>query len=82
MFDSGKDAATIVEEKGLKQITDTRAIEAVVEQLIADNPEQADQYRSGNTKVTGWFTGQVMKATQGQANPQMVNQILKDKLGG
>ena len=82
MFDSGKDAAAIVEEKGLKQITDTGAIEAVIDQLIADNPEQADQFRSGNTKVAGWFTGQAMKATQGQANPQMVNQILKDKLGG
>jgi aspartyl-tRNA(Asn)/glutamyl-tRNA(Gln) amidotransferase subunit B len=82
MFDSGKDAAAIVEEKGLKQITDTSEIEALIDQLIADNPEQAEQYRGGNTKVAGWFTGQAMKATQGQANPQMVNQILKDKLGG
>ena len=82
MFDSGKDAADIVDEKGLKQITDSGAIEAVIDQLIADNPEQAEQYRGGNTKVAGWFTGQAMKVTQGQANPQMVNQILKDKLGG
>ena len=82
MFDSGKDASAIVAEKGLKQITDTGALEGVIDQLIADNPEQADQYRQGNTKVAGWFTGQAMKATQGQANPQMVNQILKDKLGG
>ncbi len=82
MFDTGKDAGSIVEEKGLKQITDTGAIEALIDQLIADNPEQADQYRQGNTKVAGWFTGQAMKATQGQANPQMVNKILKDKLGG
>jgi aspartyl-tRNA(Asn)/glutamyl-tRNA(Gln) amidotransferase subunit B len=82
MFASGKDAAAIIADKGLKQITDTGAIEAVVDQLIADNPEQADQYRGGNTKVAGWFTGQAMKATQGQANPQMVNRILKDKLGG
>ncbi len=82
MFATGKDAAAIVEDKGLKQITDTGAIEAVIDQLIADNPEQADQYRGGNTKVAGWFTGQAMKATQGQANPQMVNRILKDKLGG
>ena len=82
MFDSGKDAAAIVEEKGLKQITDSGAIESLIDQLIADNPEQAEQYRQGNTKVAGWFTGQAMKATQGQANPQMVNQILQDKLGG
>ena len=81
MFDSGRDAAAIVEEKGLKQITDTGEIEALIDQLIADNPEQAEQYRQGNTKVAGWFTGQAMKATQGQANPQMVNQMLKDKLG-
>ena len=81
MFDSGKDAGDIVAEKGLKQITDSGAIEAVIDQLIADNPQQAEQYRGGNTKVAGWFTGQAMKATQGQANPQMVNQILKDKLG-
>jgi aspartyl-tRNA(Asn)/glutamyl-tRNA(Gln) amidotransferase subunit B len=80
MFASGKDTAAIVEEKGLKQITDTGAIEAVIDQLIADNPEQAEQYRGGNTKVAGWFTGQAMKTTQGQANPQMVNRILKDKL--
>ncbi|MCZ6590284.1 MAG: Asp-tRNA(Asn)/Glu-tRNA(Gln) amidotransferase subunit GatB [Alphaproteobacteria bacterium] len=82
MFDSGKDAGDIVAEKGLKQITDSGAIEALIDQLIADNPQQAEQYRGGNTKVAGWFTGQAMKATQGQANPQMVNQILKDKLGG
>lgn len=81
MVETGKDAVAIVEEKGLKQITDTGAIEGVIDQLIADNPEQADQYRQGNTKVAGWFTGQAMKATQGQANPQMVSQILKDKLG-
>jgi aspartyl-tRNA(Asn)/glutamyl-tRNA(Gln) amidotransferase subunit B len=82
MFDTGKDAAAVVEEKGLKQITDTGEIEALIDQLIADNPEQAEQYRGGNAKVAGWFTGQAMKATQGQANPQMVNQILQDKLGG
>ncbi|MBO6784173.1 MAG: Asp-tRNA(Asn)/Glu-tRNA(Gln) amidotransferase subunit GatB [Alphaproteobacteria bacterium] len=82
MWDSGRDAAAIVEEKGLKQISDTGEISAIVDQIIADNPEQADQYRSGNTKVAGWFTGQVMKATQGKANPQMVNQMLQEKLGG
>jgi len=82
MWESGKDAAAIVEEKGLKQISDTGEISAIVDQIIADNPEQSEQYRSGNTKVAGWFTGQVMKATQGKANPQMVNQLLQEKLGG
>jgi len=82
MWESGKDAAAIVEEKGLKQISDTGEISVIVDQIIADNPEQSEQYRSGNTKVAGWFTGQVMKATQGKANPQMVNQLLQEKLGG
>ena len=81
MWDSGNDADGIVEEKGLKQISDSGEISAVIDQIIADNPEQADQYRSGNTKVVGWFTGQAMKATQGKANPQMVNQLLQEKLG-
>ena len=52
------------------------------DRIIADNPEQAAEYRGGNTKVVGWFTGQVMKATQGKANPQMVNELLREKLGG
>jgi aspartyl-tRNA(Asn)/glutamyl-tRNA(Gln) amidotransferase subunit B len=82
MFKTGREASAIIEEKGLRQITDAGALEALVDRLIADNPEQAEQYRSGNTKVAGWFTGQAMKATRGQANPQMVNQLLKDRLGG
>jgi aspartyl-tRNA(Asn)/glutamyl-tRNA(Gln) amidotransferase subunit B len=76
MWESGKDAAVIVEEKGLKQITDTGAIEAAIAKVIADNPGQVEQYTSGaNPKVIGWFVGQVMKATQGKANPGMVNQL-------
>ena len=82
MVESGKDAAAIVEEKGLKQISDSGELEAIVDRLIADNPGQAEQYRAGNAKVAGWFTGQAMKATQGQANPQMINQLLRAKLGG
>jgi aspartyl-tRNA(Asn)/glutamyl-tRNA(Gln) amidotransferase subunit B len=82
MFDSGKAAADIVEEKGLKQISDSGEISAIVDQIIADNPDQADEYRGGNTKVAGWFTGQVMKATQGKANPQAVNEMLRKKLDG
>src|SRR5690554_2636033 len=83
MWESGKDAATIVEEKGLKQITDESAIEALVDKVIAENPVQVEQYAGGeNPKVIGWFVGQVMKASQGKANPGAVNQILKRKLGG
>ncbi len=80
MWESGKDAAAIVEEKGLKQISDTGALEGIVDQLIADNPGQVEQYKGGNAKLIGWFVGQVMKATQGKANPGMVNQLLKKKL--
>jgi len=81
MWESGRSAAEIVEERGLKQITDTGAIGAIVDQVIADNPSQVEQLKGGNQKVTGWFVGQVMKATQGKANPGMVNQLLKEKLG-
>lgn len=82
MFSTGQDPAAIVEEKGLKQITDTGAIEAAVDQAIAENPEQADEVRAGNGKAIGWFVGQVMQKTQGKANPQAVNKLLRDKLGG
>ncbi len=81
MWESGQSAADIVEQKGLKQISDAGAIAAIVDRLVADNPEQAEQYRTGNEKVIGWFVGQVMKATQGKANPGVVNQLLREKLG-
>ncbi len=82
MWESGKDAGTIVEEKGLKQISDSGAIEALIDDIIAKSPEQVEQYKAGdNPKVVGWFVGQVMKASQGKANPGMVNQLLKQKLG-
>ncbi len=80
MWVSGKSAAAIVADKGLEQISDTSAIEAIVAQVIADNPGQAEQFRSGNEKILGWFVGQIMKASQGKANPGLVNQILRDKL--
>jgi len=80
MWETGKDAAAIVEERGLKQITDTGAIEAAVDQVIAEAPEQAEQFRQGNQKVIGWFVGQIMKATQGKANPKLVNELLRKKL--
>ena len=80
MFETGGDAAEIVESKGLKQISDTGALEAIIDTLIAENPSQVEGYRGGNVKLIGWFVGQVMKQTQGQANPGMVNQLLKAKL--
>ena len=81
MLEAGGDPEAIVEGKGLKQITDTGEIEAVVDQVIADNPEQARQFRDGNPKVGGWFVGKVMQATRGKANPVAVNELLKSKLG-
>ena len=82
MLESGQDPEAIVAERGLEQISDSGAIEGIVEGLIADNPTQVEQYRAGNQKVIGWFVGQIMKATQGKANPQMVNRLLREKLGG
>ncbi len=82
MVETGGDPVKIVDAKGLRQITDTGAIEAAVDKVIAENPAQAEQYRSGDQKVTGWFVGQIMKATGGKANPKMVNELLKKKLGG
>ena len=81
MLESGDDPADIVEQKGLKQISDTGAIEQIVDELIAANPGQVESYRK-NPKALGWFVGQVMKATRGQANPQLVNEMLKRKLEG
>ncbi len=82
MVETGKSPAAIVEEKGLRQVTDTGAIEAVVDQVLAANPKQAEQFRSGEDKVMGWLVGQVMKASQGKANPKMVNDILRKKREG
>ena len=82
MLETSTAPGEIVEEKGLKPITDTGAIEAIVDQVIADNPGQADTVREGNEKAIGWFVGQVMKASQGKANPGQVNQLLKQKLLG
>lgn len=80
MIEEGGDAADIVEREGLKQVTDTGAIEAIVDEIIAANPEQAASIKE-KPKAMGWFVGQVMKASQGKANPGAVNKILKEKLG-
>ena len=82
MQNPGLDAETIVEAKGLKQISDASAIEAAVDKVIAANSKQVADVRAGKEKTIGWLVGQVMKATQGKANPQMVNELLKRKLGG
>jgi aspartyl-tRNA(Asn)/glutamyl-tRNA(Gln) amidotransferase subunit B len=77
---SGKTAAAIVAAKGLSQINDTGAIEAVVQDVLDRNPEEVAAYRGGKTKLIGFFVGEVMKATRGQANPKAVNEILRLKL--
>jgi len=74
------DADSIIESKGLKQVTDTGAIETMVDEVIANNPTQVQQYKDGKEQVIGFFVGQVMKASQGKANPGQVNQMLKEKL--
>jgi aspartyl-tRNA(Asn)/glutamyl-tRNA(Gln) amidotransferase subunit B len=80
MFDSGRPAANIVAERGLKQVTDTGALSAAVAQVIAANPTQVAQYKSGQVKVIGFLVGQVMNATGGKGNPQAVNELLKKAL--
>jgi aspartyl-tRNA(Asn)/glutamyl-tRNA(Gln) amidotransferase subunit B len=82
MVETGKAAKDIVEEKGLKQITDTGPIEAAADKVISGNPDQVAKFKAGNDKLIGWFVGQVMKVTGGKANPQVVNEILRKKLAG
>jgi aspartyl-tRNA(Asn)/glutamyl-tRNA(Gln) amidotransferase subunit B len=81
MWTDGADADAIIEAKGLKQITDSGAIERVIEAVMAANPKQLADYRSGKDKLFGFFVGQVMKATEGKANPAQLNELLKVKLG-
>ena len=81
MFESGEDPAAIVERQGLKQISDAGALERIADEIIAANPDQVARLAS-NPKVLGWFVGQVMKATHGQANPALVNEVLRRKLAG
>lgn len=81
MAETGENPEKIVEEKGLKQVTDTSAIEAVIDEVLAANPDNAAAYRNGKQGLFGWFVGQVMKASKGKANPGLVNELLKKKLG-
>lgn len=82
MAKTGKPPKIIVEEKGLVQVTDVSAIEEVVSEVISDNEKQVSEYKNGKTKLMGFFVGQVMRKTKGKANPKIVNQVLKDRLGG
>jgi aspartyl-tRNA(Asn)/glutamyl-tRNA(Gln) amidotransferase subunit B len=75
-------ADEVIERKGLKQITDTGAIEQLIDEVIAANPKQLADYRAGKDKLFGFFVGQVMKASKGKANPQQVNELLRQKLAG
>jgi aspartyl-tRNA(Asn)/glutamyl-tRNA(Gln) amidotransferase subunit B len=80
MYKTGKEAEVIVKEKGLLQISDASAIEKAVDEIIEKHPKEIERFRAGEEKLLGFFVGQVMKATKGKANPQIVNEILKKKL--
>ncbi len=82
MYETGKAPKHIVEEKGLVQITDTKAIEEMIDKIIQNNPKAVEQYKSGKKNTIGFFVGQVMKETKGKANPKIVNEILAKKLEG
>ena len=80
MAATGQPAGKIVEEKGLVQVSDADALGAIVAKVLADNSTQVTDYKNGKTKLIGYFVGQVMKLTKGQANPKMVNEILRKRL--
>ena len=81
VLDEDKDPAAIVEERGMKQVSDTGALEAIVDEVIAANPDEVARYKEGNTKLIGFFVGQCMKASKGQGNPKLLNQLIAKKLG-
>src|ERR1700678_2640546 len=81
MFETSESAAAIIDREGLRQISDTGALEKIVDEVIAQSPKQVEQYKSGKTGVIGYLVGQVMKLSKGQANPAAVNELLKAKLG-
>ncbi len=81
MWDGEGSADDIIKSKGLKQMTDTGEIEAIVDEIIANNAPQVEQFKSGNEKILGFFVGQAMQATQGKANPKLLNEMLRSKLG-
>jgi len=79
--DTGKPPKQIVEEEGLAQVSDTGALRAICEKIIAANPKEVEKYRGGKTSLIGWFVGQVMRETRGKANPKEVQKILRELLG-
>ena len=81
MVETGESASSIVEKKGLVQISDTGELDGVIDQIIADNPEEIERFKGGDQKLMGFFMGQLMRATKGQANPQKASQLLREKLG-
>jgi aspartyl-tRNA(Asn)/glutamyl-tRNA(Gln) amidotransferase subunit B len=82
MWAEGGYADTIIETKGLKQVSDSGAIEALVDEIIATNADKVAEYRSGKDKLFGFFVGLAMKASKGKANPAQLNEVLKQKLAG
>jgi aspartyl-tRNA(Asn)/glutamyl-tRNA(Gln) amidotransferase subunit B len=82
MYETGKAAVDIVQEQGLRQISDENALATAIERVLADNPKEVGEFRAGRDKLLSFFMGQVMKATQGKANPQAVNKLLREKLAG
>jgi aspartyl-tRNA(Asn)/glutamyl-tRNA(Gln) amidotransferase subunit B len=82
MWNGAGSADAVIEQQGLRQITDTSAIEGIIREILEKNPKQLEQYRGGQEKLFGFFVGQVMKATQGKANPAQVNELLKKLIGG
>jgi aspartyl-tRNA(Asn)/glutamyl-tRNA(Gln) amidotransferase subunit B len=82
MYKTGRDPETIVREQGLEVVSDENALLPLIEQVMAENPHQVEEYRQGREKLLGYFVGRVMKMTKGQADPKTVNQLLKDKLKG
>ena len=81
LLDQDEDVDTLIDKQGLKQVTDSSQIEALVDKIIADNPTQVADYRSGKDKLFGFFVGQVLKLSQGKANPQVVTGLIKKQLG-
>jgi aspartyl-tRNA(Asn)/glutamyl-tRNA(Gln) amidotransferase subunit B len=80
LWDNGGTVDTLIEELGLKQMSDTGELEAIVVQIMTDNPDQVEQLREGKDKVLGFFVGQVMKATKGKANPKQVNELIRKNI--
>ena len=80
MVETGDSPAAIVEKKGLVQISDAGELDGVIDQIIADNPDEVERFKGGDQKLMGFFMGQLMRATKGQANPQKASQLLREKL--